>query len=160
MVRSYRYPLRLTIQQEATFQSWLEQCRQLYNAALQQRIEAYRRQSRSLSLFDQQKELTALRAGFPEFKEVPAVVLRSALHRLNGAYQTFFRRIKAGERAGYPRFRGDGRYDSFRFQRAFPVEGDQICLPKLGPVRFHRYRDPKGVLKDVTVRRDAAGRCG
>lgn len=158
MIRSYRYPLRPTKEQETILGDWIERCRWLYNAALEQRRDAFRRQGKAPSRFAQCHDLVELRAAYPEFAGAPSGVLRSALHRLDDAYQAFFRRVKAGEKAGFPRFRGANRYDSFSTQCPCRVEGNRVHLPKMDPVRFHRYRDPKGVLKDVSVKRDATGK--
>lgn len=158
MIRGFRYPLHPTKDQEATLLGWVEKCRWVYNAALEQRIAAYRRQGRSVSRFDQQHDLAELRGAYPEFSSAPSAVLRSALHRIERAYQAFFRRVKASEKPGFPRFRGANRYDSFSTNAPCRIEGNRVHLPKMEPVRFHRYRDPKGVLKDVSVKRDATGR--
>ena len=71
MIRTFRYPLRPTKAQEAALDVYLWRCRQLYNAALEQRREAYRKQRKGLTRIDQQVDLTELREADPEFKGVP-----------------------------------------------------------------------------------------
>lgn len=168
MIRAYRYPLKPTKDQEVALDRYLWRCRQVYNAALEQRRDAYRKQHRSLSKFDQQKDLTELRQNDPDFKSVPATVLRSGLKRLDDGYQAFFRRVKAGEKPGFPRFKGRDRYKSFSFMRAPLIDApkipekrtrnSRILIPKLGWVLFHQYRPLKGTPKDAVVRRDSTGR--
>jgi len=53
----------------------------------------------------------------PELKEVFSQVLQNVHERVDLALKAFFRRVKAGEKPGYPRFRGKGRYDSFNILR-------------------------------------------
>jgi putative transposase len=156
MIRSFRYPLQPTREQEATLDGWLRACQQLYNAALEERRDAWRKQRVSVSRNDQYRELTELRAADPEWAAVPAWIARSALSRLERAFRAFFRRVKAGEKPGYPRFRSRDRYDSFDLGSSLPrVDGDRVSLPKLGPVRFRKYRELRGEVKVVTVRRTA-----
>lgn len=61
--------------------------------------------------YDQMKDLTEIKAALPEYKGVYSQVLQDVLKRLDKAFQGFFRRVKAGQKPGYPRFQGRGRYD-------------------------------------------------
>jgi len=155
MLRTYRYPLNPTSEQEAILLAWLEFCRQLYNAGLEHRIGAWKQARVSVGYNAQTAELTALRAIDEEAAMVPVEVARSALRRLDRAFQAFFRRCKSGEKPGFPRFRGRHRYDSFGLGRV-RCEGSRVLVPKLGPVRFHLYRPLLGEIRDVTIRR----KCG
>ncbi len=158
MIRSYRYPLRPTRAQEAVLVAWLGACCDLYNGALQERRDAWRKQGRSVGLYDQTKSLTEIRRTDPAWAAVPVQVTRSALRRLDRAMKAFFRRCKAGQKPGFPRFRAKRRYDSFSFLGPLRVEGGRVHISKLGPVKFHEYRPLKGKVLDVIVRREATGR--
>lgn len=142
MVRSYNYPLLPTKEQSRTMHSWLEVCRNLYNAALDGRRDAYRKQGVTRSLYEQQVELTELRKADPEFKAVPAVVLRSALTRIDYGYKMFFKRIKAKSgKPGFPRHKSQQRYNSFSFPAPIEfIDGNYLLIPKLGAVKVHLYR--------------------
>lgn len=88
----------------------------LYNAALEQRIDAYRRCGKSLNYYDQAKELTQLRAEFPEYSALNAQSEQVTLRRLEKAFQAFFRRVKAGEAApGFPRFKAFDRFKGWGY---------------------------------------------
>lgn len=114
--------------QESKLLAVLESCRQLYNAALQQRIEAYRKQKISISCFDQYKELTDLRADDPEFKNLPVEMTRlTSLKRVDLSYAGFYRRAKAGKKPGFPRFKGKGRFNTL----IFGLDGWKIKEKKL-----------------------------
>lgn len=157
MIRTFKYPLQPNKAQEAILDLYLLRCRQLYNAALEERIGAYRKQKVSITRFDQQIELTELRQQDPDFQVVPTTILRSALKRLDLAYQAFFRRIKAGEKPGFPRFKGKDRFKSFSLQGAPSIEDSKILIPKLGYVRFKEYRPVRGKPLDATIRKDSRG---
>jgi putative transposase len=158
VIRSFRYPLHPTVAQEAVLESWLLQCCELYNAALEQRREAWRKQRVSLSRYDQQKELTELRRADPAWGSTPVWIQRSALARLDHAFRAFFRRVERGDRPGFPRFRSRDRYDSFDLgSNPVRLAGDRVWLPKLGAMRFRRYRELRGSVLMVRVRRGSRG---
>ena len=161
MIRAFKYPLRPTLAQAAVLETWRVACQRLYNGALEERREAWRKQRVSLSLYSQQKELTLLRAADPEWAAVPAWIARSALARLDHAFKAFFRRLAAGQVPGCPRLRSRDRYDSFDLgsdRSALPrVTGDRVNLPKLGPVKFHKYRELRGTVRHVSIARTAHG---
>lgn len=158
MIRTFNYPLRPNRAQEATLEAWRVACQQLYNAALQERRDAWQKQGVSVTCYGQQKELTKLRAADPEWKAIPTWIARSALTRLDHAFKAFFRRCKSGETPGYPRFRSRDRYTSFDLGSDLPrIEENCVHLPKLGGVKFHRYREMRGELKHVNVSRTTRG---
>ena len=85
------------------------ECARLYNAALEHRRAAWKYR-RSVAMYEQFQELTAIRAEDEFWGSVSIGIGRGALCRLNRAYQAFFRRVKAGEKPGYPRFRASRRW--------------------------------------------------
>ena len=135
----------------------LEICRQLYNAALEQRILAYRRQRVSLSFYDQCKDLTALRAADPEYRALSAVMTRlTVLHRLDRAMKAFFRRCKTGQKPGFPRFKGKGRFDTLVFGgQDWKIRGQKIHLHSIGTFRFTGSVRREGTLKGLRIKRVA-----
>lgn len=142
MIRTFNYPLRPTDAQSAVMRTWLTACQRLYNAGLEERREAYRKQRASISLYKQYAELTELRAADPAYAAIPAWILRSALSRLDEAYRAFFRRVRGGQKPGFPRFRSQDRYESFSFPSwsEMAIPDNVLTIPKLGAVKFHRYR--------------------
>ncbi len=88
--------------------TFLEQQRLLYNAALEERIGAYRKAGISIGLYDQDKSLTTLRAD-AEFSQYAVLCQRSCLFTLDRAFKSFFRRVKAGQKPGFPRFKSKDR---------------------------------------------------
>ncbi|HEV2462155.1 MAG TPA: transposase, partial [Ktedonobacterales bacterium] len=87
-------------------------CRTLYNTALEQRVTAWERCHVSVSRYEQEAELKAIRGEFPEYAAIHSHVLQDVLARLDKTYQAFFRRVQRGERAGFPRFKGRDRCHS------------------------------------------------
>jgi putative transposase len=90
--------------------------RHLYNGALEERIEAYRKARKSISFADQCASLTVIRRECPEYLAVNAQSAQVTLKRLDRAFQAFFRRVKAGEAPGFPRFKSRNRFPGFGFK--------------------------------------------
>jgi len=140
--------------------NWLNLCRRLYNAGLEQRMSVYRQNKSHISCYDQMKQLPDLKDGFPEYSEVGSQVLQDVLERLDKAYQGFFRRIKNGNgKAGFPRFRGKDRYDSFTLkQSGWKLDGKHLAIAKVGKFKLRLSRPIEGNIKTITVRREATGK--
>ncbi|MFB9994793.1 RNA-guided endonuclease InsQ/TnpB family protein [Deinococcus oregonensis] len=106
------------------------------------------------------KSLPEVKAALPEYVGVNAQVLQDVAKRLDKAYKSFFRRVKAGQKAGYPRFRGRDRYDSFTYpqpsQSSVSGDGKHVYLPKIGNVRIKLHRPFAGKLKTLAVKREGA----
>lgn len=88
---------------------------ELYNAGLQERIEAFRKAGISINYYDQQNALPDIKAFRPEFAPLGSHALQQTLRRLDLAMQAFFRRAKAGESPGFPRFKSAARFSGFSY---------------------------------------------
>ncbi|WP_261663936.1 RNA-guided endonuclease InsQ/TnpB family protein [Deinococcus sp. Marseille-Q6407] len=166
-IRVFKYRLYPTKLQEATMFNTLRLTRTLYNAALEQRIAAYKKQGKTVTGYDQQKELTALKAECPEFAAVYSHVLQEPLERLDKAFKGFFSRLKQGKKAGFPRFKPMQRWTSFKFKEVWDKkkgrwltpgrptdDGKRINIPKIGSVKCKFHRPLEGVPKNLQVVHD------
>lgn len=159
MRQAFRYRIFPTKAQRTRMERTLEYCRVLYNAGLEQRRTAYRRQHVSLSKARQQADLPVLKTAYPEFSEVYSQVLQDVLTRLDKAFDAFFRRVKAGEKPGYPRFKGKGRYDSLTYpQLGFALKDGRLHVSKIGALRIRLHREIVGTIKTLTLRRTSTGK--
>lgn len=157
MRKAFRYRLCPTKVQEADLFNQLRLCRNLYNAALEERIGAYRKAKVTRNSYDQANTLSEIKEALLEYKGVYSQVLQDVLKRLDKAYQAFFRRVKAGQKAGFPRFQGRDRYDSFTYpQSGFSVaeDGRTAYFSKIGNVRIRLSRPLEGKVKTATVIHD------
>ena len=159
MRKTFRYRLLGNKQTFAKAEEWLGLCQRLYNAGLEQRISAYRGSRISLSSYSQMNELPGLKVAFPEYREVDAQVLQDVLDRLDKAYRAFFRRIKKGEKPGFPRFRGRERYDSFTLkQTSWKLDGRYLSIRNVGRFKLRLSRPVEGDIKTAAIRREATGK--
>jgi putative transposase len=135
----------------------LETCRHLYNVALADRKNAYEVEGISRSYEDQAAMLTAEKKN-GNFKGIFSQVLQDVLRRLDKSFNAFFRRIKAGEKPGYPRFKGQGWYKSFTYPQAgFKLECSKLTLSKIGSIRIFKHREVEGKIKTCTIKKDKLG---
>jgi putative transposase len=151
--KTFRFCLLPTASQEETFFQFAGACRFIYNRGLSQKKEAWEKEKRSITLFDQNKELTELKQQEKTvwLKTIHSQVLQQSLEDLDKAYQHFFRRVKNKEVSGYPKFKCRGDKDSFRYPQGVKLENNRVFLPKIGWVRFRKSREVKGELKQTTV---------
>jgi putative transposase len=154
--KAYRYRLYPTNSQAERLQWMLDRCRELYNAALQERRDAYRMAGMRVSYYAQKRELPGVKEDCPEFKEVGSQVLQEVLGRVDLAFQAFFRRVRAGEKPGYPRFKSYDRYDSFTYSQAgWKLDGGRLLLAGIGGLKVRWSRPIQGTIKTVTIHRSA-----
>jgi len=142
-----------------TLNQWLTTCRLLYNNALAARKDAWHTHQRSVSYYEQASHLKAAKKTNQFLKEVHSQVLQDALRRLDKTFTNFFRRIKKGEKPGYPRFKGKYRYDSFTYPQsgfALDYHNKKLRLSKIGgiTIKLHRPIPAEGVIKTCTIKRD------
>ncbi len=120
----------------------LRACRWLYNHSLAERRNIYRVCGKSMSKFTQMKQLTKLRADQQSWRDLSLQVSRGVLVRLDRAFQAFFRRVNAGEKPGYPRFQGAGRFQCIELAEVTPgmVKGNRIKIKGLPFIRVRPSR--------------------
>jgi putative transposase len=119
---AFQYRLYPTPAQETALLATLDECRWLYNRLLEERKLAWEETQTTVRLYDQVNRIPALKAERPSLQRVHSQVLQNVATRIDLAFQAFFRRVKAGEKPGYPRFRGAGWYDSF----CYPGSGHSV----------------------------------
>ncbi len=162
MRRAYVFRLRPTARQHVALAACLDVHRELYNAALQERRDAWSHSRTRVSYGDQSAQLTGIRAVRPDQAVWSFSSQQATLRRLNKAFEGFFRRVKRGHKAGYPRFRGKARFDSVEW----PKDGDgarwlpdqrRVYLQGIGQVKVHVHRWVEGKVKTIQVKRQ--GRC-
>lgn len=158
--KTFAYRLYPTNAQVTAMERTLDECRWLYNHFLEERKTAWESAHRSVSLYDQHGQLSALKTERESLKAVHSQVLQNVAVRLDLAFQAFFRRIKAGDKEpGFPRFRGHNRYDSFCYpQSGFAMMGDRLRLSKIGTVHVVKHRPLEGKVKTCCIRRSATGK--
>jgi putative transposase len=158
--KTFKYKLEPTPEQERMLDRVLMLCRHVYNAAIEERREAWRMRGVSVSYYQQKAELPGIKAELPEYGEVHSQVLQDVVQRVERAFHAFFRRVKAGETPGYPRFHGRNRYNSFtypQYANGATLDNGFLVLSKIGRVAVRWSRPLEGTSKTVTVSKEADG---
>src|SRR5215813_12164297 len=158
--KTFKYKLQPTAEQEQAMAFVLRRCRELYNAALQERKEAWQKCGVSVTVAGQSAQLPAVKQVRPEYCDIHSQVLQDVLTRLDRAFQAFFRRIREGQTLGYPRFQGSNRYNSFTYKEygnGATVDNGFLVLSKIGRIAVRWSRPLEGTPKTVTISKVADG---
>jgi putative transposase len=162
MIVCFRYRLLPRRTQHRALEQILESQRELYNAALEERIGAHRLAGKSITYFDQTGSITEWRESDSDGRSVPVNLQRATLKRVDEAFKGFFRRLKQGTKPGFPRFRGKGRFDSFAFREFSGItlrNGSLRFRGMPGKLRVHLHRElpPHASIRSCTFKRDSKG---
>jgi putative transposase len=158
MRRSYVFRLRPTARQHVALAACVEAHREPYNAALQERRDAWSHSKTRIYYGDQSAQLTEIRAARPDVAVWSFSSQQATLRRLNKAFVGFFGRVKRGQKAGYPRFKGAARFDSVEW----PKDGDgarwlperrRVYLQGIGEVKVDVHRAVAGRVKTMQIKR-------
>ena len=154
-----KYRLCPTKAQETKLLGHLDLCREVYNSLLLERKAVYETRGESLTYRHQQNvSLVAWKHSFPELKTLHSQVLQNIAIRVDLAFKAFFRRVKAGENPGYPRFKGEGCYDSITFPQfgnGIKLREGVLSASKMGEIPLILHRPLIGTPKTCTIRRQS-----
>lgn len=140
MILSYRYRIDPNRAQTFALSEMLGDFCQLYNAALEHRINAYRR-GVSIKCNEQIVALPEIRRDLPQHGRWSATAQQQVLRKLDKTYMAFFSRVKRGQAPGFPRFRARDRYHAADFR-----VGDGMTIRKNGRLTF------VGITGEIKVR--------
>jgi putative transposase len=148
-----------TCAQERALVGMLRATRELYNALLQQRRDAWTMRRTTVSSRQQYRQITELRTEESRFAAVYRECEDAVLHRLDLAFAAFFRRLKRGEAPGYPRFKPAARWNQLAFphgDRALKLDVTQqrARIPGVGAVRLRKGRTVPEFGRAFVVRKN------
>ena len=159
MRKTFKYRIYPTRKQTTAFEQTLNGCRWLYNHLLEQRKTFWESGKKSISCFDQCNTFKILKQNNPFLVEIHSQVLQNVATRIDLAFKAFFRRVKSGDKPGYPRFRSKYRYDSFTYpQSGFKIFKNVFQLSKIGSVKVNFHRPMEGIVKTCTIRHTPTGK--
>jgi putative transposase len=158
MLKAYKYRMYPSKAQSLLLAQTLETCGCWYNTCLAERKEAYENEKRSVGKFEQLRKVRELKQSNPYAENVHSHILQVVVQDLDQAFQSFFRRVKAGETGGDPRFKGKNRLDSFglkEYGHGFKIEGRRLKRSGMGRLHVRWHRPIEGEIKTVRIRRQA-----
>lgn len=156
MNRVFRFRLYPTKRQQAALGEMLADHCDLYNAALQERRDAYRTRGKTVRYGEQSAQLKAIRQD-PQYARWSSTSQQQTLRRLDTAFKAFFARIKRGDTPGYPRFRSKRRFDTVTFVHgdggAWLEDQARVRMQGVGHVKVKLHRPVRGTVKQFSVTR-------
>lgn len=162
MEYSYKFRIYPNREQQTLIQKTFGCARFVYNHFLAQRIAEYKTTGKAPTRFQQDKELTSMKKELPWLCEVDATALQSSVQTLDVAYQNFFRRVKGGEKPGYPKFKSKKNrrrsYKSKCVGTNIKVLDKAVQLPKLGLVKCRISKEVRGRILSATISQNPSGK--
>ncbi len=157
-VKAYKFKIKPSKRIAHVFEQTFAVCRELYNASLQERRDAWKLNRVSINYHDQRRQLPEIKLVRPDLDALYSQVPQDVLRRLSKTFDAFFRRVKRGETPGFPRFKGKNRHDSFTYpQSGFRLDGNKLTLSKIGSCRLRLSRSIEGRIKTCTIKRQPDG---
>lgn len=159
---SYKFRIYPNAEQSVLISKTFGCTRYVYNHYLAERKEAYESDKKTLSAASCMLDLTVMKREQEWLREVDATALQASVQNLDTAYQNFFRRVKQGESAGYPRFKS--KHDNHQSYKSkcvgtnIKITGNAIQLPKLGFVECRVSKEVRGRILSVTVSKNPSGK--
>jgi len=149
---TFQYRLYPTKKQQEKLWQHANKLNWLYNYFLNQKIEAYKSEKKTITKNQQQNELPALKESDPILSEIHSQVIQQVAIRLDKSYQAFFRRVKNKETAGFPKFRSCRDFFGICYpQSGFSIENKIFRTKVYGDIAFAQHRDLKGNIKQISI---------
>ena len=155
--KTFQYRLYPTKKQHALLNAQLAEACRLYNAAVQERRDAWKMRKTSLTYYQQANQLRHIRAA-GDLTLANYTSCQDVLRRVDNAYHAFFRRVKAGQKPGYPRFKSVTRFHSYTFPKygngcKLKPEDKQLYIQGVGELKVKLHREVVGRIKTVTLKK-------
>ena len=154
MFQAFVYRLYPSKSQRARLEAVRETCRHFYNACRRERKEAYEERGETISKTVQLRKVKVEKATSPYALDIHSHILQNVVADLDKAFEAFFRRVKAGENPGYPRFKVRNRFAGFGFKEygnGFKVDGRRLDLFGIGRIAVRWHRTLAGTIKTARI---------
>lgn len=162
MEHSYKFRIYPDVKQENLIQRTFGCCRFVWNYYLAKRKDLYAENGTTMNYNACSGDMTQLKKSLEWLREPDKCALQNSLKDLDAAYQNFFRRIKKGQKPGFPRFKNkrDRRrsYRSNCINKNIKVLDKAVQLPKLGFVKCRISKEVKGRILSATVSQNPSGK--
>lgn len=163
MEYSYKFRIYPNAGQEIQISKTFGCCRFVWNHYLDLRQKQYQNGEKVFGYNACSDDMTQLKKTLLWLSEVDATALQSAVRDLDTAYQNFFRRVKNGEKPGYPKFKSKHNHrQSYKSKcvgtNIKVLDDKHIQLPKLGSVRCAISKKVQGRILSATVSKTPSGK--
>ena len=131
-------------------------CRFIYNRMLGMKIKDYENGIKT-SAYDLKKLLPMIKNSeeYSWLKEIDSTALQNSILNMDKAYKNFFRRVKNGEKSGFPQFKSRHNSRQSYQSSTATIKDSKLYLPKIGLIKTKFHRAVTGIVKTVTVSLEA-----
>lgn len=151
----YKFRIYPTKTQAERLENSLNLVREFYNAALQERRDAWALNRTQISFAMQSRQVPEVRLLNSDYQQVQARTLDQTLRMLDKAFKAFFRRIKAGQKPGFPRFKGKSFFNSIIYNReGYRFRNGKLNLSLIGDLKIKLSRPMEGEVKQIAAKRE------
>ena len=154
MFKAFVYRLYPSKSQRKRLEAVRETCRHFYNDLLRERKDSYDLYGVSITKTEQLRKVKVEKDTSPYALDIHSHILQNVVADLHKAFEAFFRRVKAGENPGYPRFKSRNRFAGFGYKEygnGFKLDGRRLKLSGIGRIAVRWHRELEGQIK--TARR-------
>lgn len=151
MILSFKYRLKPSKAQIKELDILLNWHKELYNSALEERIECYKKTNRLVTCFEQASQIKEIRTIIPELKKYSCKAFHETIRRLDKAYKSFFRG------GGFPRFKSSKRFNSFSnaYGNGISFDSGNVIIKGIGKIKviYHRHLPLNSFIKQIIIKR-------
>ncbi|MDP2907179.1 MAG: RNA-guided endonuclease TnpB family protein [Nanoarchaeota archaeon] len=159
VTRTYKFRIFPSKSVNKKLEKTLDACRFLYNSELEYEEQLFFSEEKFVGRDELNLLIPDWKSINPYLKRVHSQVLQNISDRMVKSFEGFFRRVKSGEKAGFPRFKSKDRYDSFTFPQAgFKLEENNLKLSKIGVMNIKQHRKIEGKVKTLTINKTSTGK--
>ena len=154
MFKAFVYRLYPSKSQRKRLEAVRETCRHFYNDLLRERKDSYDLYGVSITKTEQLRKVKVEKDTSPYALDIHSHILQNVVADLHKAFEAFFRRVKAGENPGYPRFKSRNRFAGFGYKEygnGFKLDGRRLKLSGIGRIAVRWHRELEGQIKTVRV---------
>jgi putative transposase len=154
MIQTFVYRLFPSESQRARLEAVRETCRHFYNDCLRERKDAYQRRGETIAKVAQLRKVKVEKDTSPYAADIHSHILQGVVADLDKAFRAFFRRVKAGEDPGYPRFKPSRRFAGFGFKEygnGFKIDRRRLKLSGIGRIAVRWHRAIEGTIKTARI---------
>ncbi len=151
MKKSYKFRIYPNRKQRDRLNIALEEARKLYNQMFDIKQQIYEGEKLSLTKFDMDYIVKDF-----ETKFLHSQTKQNICDKLSKSYDNFFRRIKNGEKPGFPKFKSFEYYNSITFPQYKNKVSNKIHVSKIGNIKIVQEREIEGQIKTLTIKREGS----
>ncbi len=158
LTRAYKFRIYPDAKRQKEIDERLILAQQFYNKILEKAIASYQNRKTKVSMAQFNRFVKEIIQEDKKYLKLYSQTRCEIEYRILKAYQSFFRRIKEGNRkAGFPRFKSRDRYKSITYPQdngSFSINKGRLRVSRIGTMRIELHRKIEGKIKTLAIKRE------